>query len=172
VGTALIPREVMLFCSILFGEDAPFEEALCLLKENFGDLAYRSETMPFVFTNYYEREFGSGLVRFLFAFDRLVQRNALVEAKIITNQIESTFIHEGKRRINIDPGILTQENICLATTKPYSHRIYLDKGIWAEVTLIYRKDSYHALEWSYPDYSSAEMIGIFNSLRETYRGKL
>lgn len=27
----------------------------------------------------------------------------------------------------------------------YSHRIYLDAGIWAEVTLIYRKDSYHPL---------------------------
>jgi hypothetical protein len=61
------------------------------------------------------------------------------------------------------------ENICLATTKPYSHRIYINQGIWAEVTLIYQGNSFHKLEWTYPDYASNELIRIFNELRETYR---
>jgi hypothetical protein len=64
------------------------------------------------------------------------------------------------------------ENICLATTKPFTHRIYLGKGIWAEITLIYRGESYRRLEWTYPDYGSDELIGIFNNLRETYRRRL
>lgn len=162
----------MLFCSVLFSKDTPVEEALSLLRQDYGEFAYRSHTMPFAFTDYYEEEFGSEMQRILVAFEPLVPRNALPDVKIRTNQIESSFMHNGKRRINLDPGILTQENICLATTKPYSHRIYLDKGIWAEVTLIYRKDSYRGLEWSYPDYSSGEMIGMFNKLREKYRGKL
>jgi hypothetical protein len=74
--------------------------------------------------------------------------------------------------VNLDPGILSLENICLATTKPYSHRIYLAGGIWAEVTLMYRKDSYHPLEWTYPDYASQELLEIFAHLRILYKEKL
>jgi len=162
----------MLFTSILFSKDASVEDALSSLRQDYGDLAYRSQAMPFTYTSYYEKEFGPGLTRILVAFEKLSPRNILPEIKIRTNEIESDFMHTGKRQINLDPGILSLENICLATTKPYSHRIYLDQGIWAEVTLIYRKDSYRGLDWSYPDYSSRDMIGIFNELREMYRERL
>ncbi len=56
------------------------------------------------------------------------------------------------RAVNIDPGYITPANVILASTKDFSHRIYLSKGIYAEVTTIYRKEGFTKLPWTYPDY--------------------
>jgi hypothetical protein len=172
VGTAHIPPDVLLFCSILYSDTSPLGDTLAALKISFGDFVYQSEPMPFSYTSYYEEELGSPLERILLAFDALVSRDCLPAVKIRTNEIEIGLIREGKRTVNLDPGILSLENVNLATTKPYSHRIYLSAGIWAEVTLIYRNKSYQALEWTYPDYASEEMIRTFYDLREIYKGRV
>ena len=79
---------------------------------------------------------------------------------------------EGKRRFNLDPGLLTLGNFVLATGKNNAHRIYLAEGIFADLTLIFRSRSYRPLEWTYPDYADAELIGILNRLREMYKCRL
>ena len=53
--------------------------------------------------------------------------------------MRQSFSADGKRNVNIDPGYLTLANVILATTKGYSHRIYLGKGIYGEVTLLYKE---------------------------------
>jgi len=148
------------------------DEAINLLKDSFGEISYLSAQLPFDYTNYYESEMGSGLKRVIIAFDKLVPRDFMSDAKIISNEIEDKFMTGDKRKINIDPGILTLENICLATTKPYSHRIYLSKGIWAEVTLIFKGEKYTGLEWTYPDYASAELGAVFMDIRNIYKRRL
>ncbi|HQG30629.1 MAG TPA: DUF4416 family protein [Deltaproteobacteria bacterium] len=172
MGIPALPCEVMLFSSVLFGDSAMADKAIAALKETYGRAGYQSEPIPFSFTSYYREEMGSPLYRVLLAFDILAQRDCLPEAKTRSNEIEDMLKAGGKRTVNLDPGILSMENICLATTKPYSHRIYLRKGIWAEITLIYKKDSYQALPWTYPDYASPELISIFNELRNLYKEKL
>jgi len=173
VGKVSFPEKVMLFSSMIYNnEKSPVEKAISLLKEQFGQTIMTTEAMPFTYTDYYCKEMGSPLYRLILAFSELVKRDSLPEIKMKTNKMENDFLEEGKRRINLDPGLITLENICLATTKPFTHRIYLGKGIWAEITLIYRGESYRRLEWTYPDYGSDELIGIFNNLRETYRGRL
>ena len=169
MGTPTIPCDVMLFCSVLFHDHAHAGQAVGTLSEMYGSTLYESGPMPFAYTSYYEEEMGSPLFRRLIAFQEPVPRDILPEAKHRTNAIEEALATRGKRSVNLDPGILALENICLATTKPYSHRIYLGRGIWAEITLMFRKDSYQALPWTYPDYASREMIDIFNSLRAQYR---
>jgi hypothetical protein len=171
VGTAIIPHDVMLFCSVLFNDNAPVDKVLSSLKRAYGEFVYKSETMPFDFTSYYEDELGSPLYRILVAFDTLIPRESMPEVKIMTNKIELDLMRGDKRTVNLDPGILTLENVNLATTKPYSHRIYLKDGIWAEVTLIYTKNSYQPLEWTYPDYASEGLVRIFHELREIYKGR-
>jgi len=172
VGKVSCPDRVMLFCSMIYNERAPQDHAISLLKEKFGKVLMETEAMPFNYTNYYCREMGSPLYRKILAFSDLVKRDSLPENKLETNDIETIFLEQGMRSINIDPGLITLENLCLATTKPYTHRIYLGKGIWAEITLIFRGESYQSLEWTYPDYGSKELIEIFNSLRETYRRQI
>ncbi len=169
MGKASLPESVLLFSSILCREDAPLGEGRDLLLRRFGEACFVSESLPFTYTDYYHQEMGAPLARIVMAFSGLVPRDCLPEVKTVTNAIEERFLRNGSRTLNIDPGILSLENVCLATTKPYSHRIYLSRGIWAEVTLMFRRDSYHKLEWTYPDYASSEMIRIFNTLRDTYK---
>jgi hypothetical protein len=172
VGSTSFPEDVLLFTSVLYQEKAPVEQATSILKDRFGETMLATNPMPFTYTSYYHEEMGLPLYRILLAFDKLVPRDSMPSIKTETNRIEKDFMIKGNRTINLDPGLLTMENICLATTKPYTHRIYLSKGIWAEVTLIYRGNSFHKLDWTYPDYASEEMIRIFNGLRETYRRRL
>ena len=82
-------------------------------------------------------------------------------------RVEASFRNErGGRRVNIDPGFLLPERLMLATTKPFSHRPYLGRGIYADVTLIYRDKSYRPLEWTYPDYGAPDTLQLLNNLRE------
>jgi len=169
VGRAAVPGDVMLFCSVLYNRFADLGAVMGDLTGLFGDIAFATEPMPFTFTTYYEREMGAPLERVIAAFGRLVGRDFLPEAKNATNALEDNHSEGPRRKVNIDPGIVTLENVCLATTKPHGHRLYLGRGIWAEVTLIYQGDSYRSLPWTYPDYASERYIGIFNSLRALFK---
>jgi len=170
VGNIRLPRDVMLFSSIIYRQNP--DEVLTLLKKEFGSTIYESAELPFDYTDYYEAEMGSGLKRIITAFEKLVPRDFMPEAKIRSNEIEDILLADGKRGVNIDPGILSLENVCLATTKPYSHRIYLTRGIWAEVTLIYKGETYSGLEWTYPDYASEELRNVFKDIRDAYKRRL
>jgi len=72
----------------------------------------------------------------------------------------------GPRSINIDPGYLDLARLVLASTKDYKHRIYLNKGIYAEVTLFYQDRTFQPWQWTYPDYKTPEYIAIFNKIRD------
>jgi hypothetical protein len=48
----------------------------------------------------------------------------------------------------------------------------LTKGIYADLTLIFKRGSFRPLEWTYRDYADPEMIGYLNELREAYMEKL
>jgi hypothetical protein len=95
----------------------------------------------------------------------------LAALKQDTNRIEERWRRDaGGRRVNIDPGYLSASQLVLASTKPFSHRIYLERGIWAEVTLLFKKGSFTSLPWTYPDY--AAHIPLFNAWRERYKQQM
>jgi hypothetical protein len=102
----------------------------------------------------------------------MVDGAEIVRVKRLTNEIELDYAAEGKRRFNLDPGIMTLGNFVLATGKNNAHRIYLGQGIFADLTLIYRSKTYCPLEWTYPDYADPALIRILNELRESYKCKL
>jgi hypothetical protein len=137
------------------------------LSTSYGNTIFRSEIIDFNYTNYYEREMGKNLKRCWLVTENFVPLDQLAKLKHYAIMVEAKFQnHQGQRSINIDPGFLTLSNFVLATTKNYGHRIYLKDGIFAEVTLIYRNKSYHALDWTYPDYRNA--INFFNEARNLY----
>ncbi|MFZ5800008.1 MAG: DUF4416 family protein [Candidatus Omnitrophota bacterium] len=145
------------------------EAALC---RHYGEIDFRSRILPFDFTDYYAKEMGKHLKRRFIGFKRLTSPEKLARVKLTTNQIESRRSAAGRRRINIDPGYLTSAKLVLATTKDFSHRIYLKKGIFAEITLGFSRQSFRAFAWTYPDFRSKEYIAIFNQLRNIYLNQL
>ncbi|HOX29449.1 MAG TPA: DUF4416 family protein, partial [bacterium] len=112
------------------------------------------------------------LKKIFFSFETLTDPARFADIKTTTNEIEQKHLQAGSRRINLDPGFLTLAKVLLATTKDNVHRIYLRDGIFAEVTLFFRKKTFTPFEWTYPDYRTEGYIEYFNNLREIYRAKL
>ncbi len=131
----------------------------------FGPMAWTGLVHPFEETAYYEREFGIGLQRTFCGFQNLVSQGRLVEAKLKAIELEREWSILGRRRLNIDPGLLTPERLVLATRKNFTHRIYLGSGVFADLTLIFQKGSFRPLPWSYPDYAASDSIAFWNGVR-------
>lgn len=161
-------RTVKLIIGFIFKEEIICDKAKIFLERRFGKIDFESETLPFVHTSYYENEFGRDLKRKFISFKKLISPQNLSKIKIITNKIEKKLSRGSRRLINIDPGYLNMAKLILASTKDYKHRIYLNKGIYAEVTLFYQNKTFKPWEWTYPDYQTAEYITIFNRIRELY----
>jgi len=142
------------------------DRACFKLAKAFGKFDYKSDILDFDSTRYYEKEMGINLKRQFVTFSKLINPKELPEIKIKANKIENRFFTSQKKRfVNIDPGYLSLSKLVLATTKDHQHRIYLDKGIFGEVTLRYRGKTFCPWEWTYADYCKAEYIRIFNSIR-------
>jgi len=159
---------VKLIIGFIFKEESILNEAKAILVRRFGKIDFESQTLPFVHTNYYEKEFGKDLKRKFTSFTKLVLPYDLPKIKIITNKIESNLSSGSSRLINIDPGYLELAKLILASTKDYKHRIYLKRGIYAEVTLFYQDKTFQSWQWTYPDYRTPEYIAIFNRIRQIY----
>jgi hypothetical protein len=64
------------------------------------------------------------------------------------------------------------DKLVLATTKDYSHRIYLGQGIYAEVTLKHRQGAFQPWDWTYPDYASPRYLQVCDEIRVIYAAQL
>ncbi|MEF8725866.1 MAG: DUF4416 family protein [Candidatus Bipolaricaulota bacterium] len=170
------PDPVKLFTGLLTGQIENLGKVEEELEENFGPIDEKSPLIPFNYTDYYRSEMGKGLMRKFVSFRNLVSPETLPGIKLKTNEIEQDFSDSGEfnvpRPVNIDPGYVGLSKLVLATTKNYSHRIYLGKGIYAEVTLQYKDGSFQHQPWTYPDYRSNEYIAYFDKLREKYKQQL
>lgn len=158
-----------LVIAILVAEEkflSQVEEELCKV---FGPLDYRSPLLPFTFTRYYEKEMGPVLHRCFLSMQQLVDPADLGQIKITTNKIEEGFKIEGNRKVNLDPGLLSLSRFILATTKENAHRIPLQRGIWAEITLLYTKKDFQPLPWTYPDYATRIYRDILLEIRNLYK---
>jgi hypothetical protein len=172
MGTAGSYTLVKWFVGVLSTEPSVHEQLFEQLKQRFGDIEQVTDPVPFTFTQYYHEEMGGEPQRFFIVFKDLVDPSRLADGKIYTNQIEQQYTVSGKRRINLDPGLVSSENVILATTKNRSHRIPLHDGLYGEVTLLYRNRTYQALPWTYADFASPEWISFFCTIRRNYREQM
>jgi hypothetical protein len=166
------PEPVKLIASVFSPEKACIHGVMGRLSEIYGAADRVSSELFFDRTRYYAREMGWPLHRRFLSFERLVRAESLVDVKLKTNEIERQCLSEGKRTVNIDPGYISPERLILATGKNYVHRVYLSEGIYADLTLLFKRGSFEPLSWTYPDYKDPQTIGFFNGVRETYMKQL
>jgi len=108
----------------------------------------------------------------MICFKKLVRVDGIEKVKISTNKMENKIASGGKRRVNIDPGYLTEAKLVLLTTKDYSHRVYIGRGIFGESTLYFKGKTFNAWPWTYPDYASQDIVSYFNRVRERYMSEI
>ena len=158
-------EKVELFMGVLSSKGFPLALRKTL-EENFGEIAIITEPIPFTFTNYYDEEMGLPIERFFILFKNLVRPDFLVKSKKITNEIEKRWEEDGKRKINLDPGTLSEANVILATTKNRAHRVAIGNNLFAEITLIYQNHVFTSFPWTYSDYKSEEVQNVLFAFRQ------
>lgn len=167
------PPPVKLICGLLAASDERLTEARTMLAEAFGPIDLTGEVMDFPFTDYYDAQMGSPLLRQFVAFEKLVPPESLVEAKLATNELERRLAARQAggppRPVNLDPGYLESGKLILASMKNFSHRVYLSGGVYAEVTLMFRHGRWRALEWTFPDYASGRYDAFLTAARTRMR---
>lgn len=138
-----------------------------------GPVALESERFGHEETTFYEPTMGTGLLKTFFAFERLIDPREIVALKHASNAWEAEYKASAQapedRPLNIDPGYLTEAKLVLATTKDRDHRLYLDRGIYAEGTLYFHHGAWQSRSWTYPDYRRADYHQFFTACRQYLR---
>ena len=172
MGEIRQPDPVKLLVGMLARRPEWFDAAETLLADAFGPIDLASGIVPFDFTDYYTPEMGKDLLRKFVTHERLISPEELALVKVKTNALEQWLAIELKpdvpRPVNLDPGILDGSKLILATTKDYVHRIYLSRGIYAEITLTWRKGAFEPTPWTYRDYRCEAYHRFFAKARARY----
>jgi len=170
---------VKLFIGVLVSNSKFIPEIERRLAGVYGTIDHRSHVIPFDFTDYYEAEMGDLIDRVFFSFERLIEADQLPEIKRQTNELEEELAAalrtpqtNVKRPVNLDPGYIEQAKVILASTKNFYHRIYLGSGVFGEVTMHFKNNTYQFFPWTYPDYQSKDYQEFFLRARQILRSQL
>ncbi|MBC8384393.1 MAG: DUF4416 family protein [Candidatus Cloacimonetes bacterium] len=163
------PDPVKLFCGILFSDEVLLENAAEMLCQKYGSVDHKSKNFPFEITAYYNSEMGTPIDRIFLSFEKLIDPGILPEIKIDCNEIEDKLAVYGKRKINLDPGYLDYDKVVLASAKYNAQKIYLDKGIYADPTLFYRKGKFYPSDHAFPDFKEGIYESVFLEMRAKYK---
>ena len=166
------PCPAKLIIRFLFSDPGTQIQVLNTLVSDFGPMDFLSVSGAFAYTAYYDDEMGQGIRRQTAGFLNRVAPESLPDIKLRTNEIETHLLRDGKRQVNIDPGLLSAERFVLATGKNFTHRVYLRAGIHADLTLVYQKGAYSPLPWTYPDYREPEFLHYLKVLRKKLKFQL
>jgi hypothetical protein len=163
------PRPVKLIIGILAANEVALAAAVKSISGKFGTIDLTSEVWPFTQTDYYRDEMGPNILRQFVSIDKLIDPGKLARIKHITNKLEQNLAASLEitlpRPVNLDPGFIEPSKLVLATTKNYSHRIYIGHKMFAEVTLIYEKGIWRDFDWTYPDYRQPGYHDFFTKVR-------
>jgi hypothetical protein len=159
---------VKLFVGILLSPQVPLADIITMLSAEFGDIDFQSPCFSFGHTAYYAPEMGEGLLKYVVSFNTPWMPNDMYRVKLKTQVMEDAWKTDGKRKLNLDPGYISDYQVVLLTTKNYAHRIPLQGGIYAELTYTWVKGNFTILPWTYPDFQRPEYKDVFTSIRRLY----
>jgi hypothetical protein len=163
------PKPVKLIIGILAADRQCLHAAIEATEDKFDKIDIVSDVWPFTQTDYYKEQTGPNILRQFVSVDRLIDPGRLAKIKHRTNKLERKLAARVgvplPRPVNLDPGIIEASKLILATTKNYSHRVYIGKKMYAEVTLIFDKGYWRPLPYTYPDYRQQCYFDFFEQVR-------
>jgi hypothetical protein len=162
------PPPVKYFIAVLFRERADLDRARDLIMGHWGAMDFEGTDHVFDVTDYYEPEMGSPLFRRILALENLHEPTLLVDMKLACNTIEDRLREGGRRTVNCDAGYLDHNKVLLASAKEAGQKIYLDKGIYADLAGRYKSGKYQPFEWSFPDFKDGRYDTELCAIRALY----
>jgi len=160
-----LPSPGLFFGSALFNSnDLDLHTVIKIWTERFGtSIEFHHNFFPM--KDYYSKQMGEGqlLRRVILMSMAPAARELLIDHKIWADDLEKKITNEKSyRALNLDIGLLTLENLTLATGKNFAHRIYLGMGVFSDLNLQIENKGFKALPWTYPDYAHPDFIQFFN----------
>lgn len=166
------PSPVKLLIGLLHPVSEPrlLDWSRASIEGRFGAIERESDAYPFGYTDYYD-EISPRLNRVFFSFAGLRSPEELVSWKLAAIEIEAASVVPVKsgRRVNVDPGYLDGARLVLASTKDNAHRVYIARGIYAEVTLCRRKKGWERFPYTFPDFGSGVYDAFLELVRQDWR---
>jgi len=165
---------VKIFAGVILKPDTdPASRLLETLQQAWGAVDAVYGPVPFDATDYYKTEMGSGLQRLFAAFEPLAPPEDLPSWKLRANAIEAESADaDGRRCVNIDVGYLDFHKVVLASTKEGPAKVYLGRGIWADMTLRYAHGRFEPFPWTFPDFADGRYDAFFAHVRTLYKACL
>jgi hypothetical protein len=166
------PAQGRLIISTIYSSMDALADSLKAVERRFGRVQFETIEIETSAADEYREEMGDNLMRRFFSFERPVSRDALVELKAVCHKIEPMFADNVGdfvfRTVNIDPGILTPDNLVMASHREFNHRLYLRDGVFAEVALIYSRGRFMRLPWTNPDFYDNEAVEFLKRVRDSF----
>lgn len=163
------PEPVKVLVAVLWNEPTSLESALSQLRAEWGELDVSGPDRAFDTTDFYVEEMGANLVRRLVSHVDLVSPDFLATAKRRCQRIEEELSINGRRRVNLDVGYLDHNKIVLASLKAAGQKIYLDQGVYADLTARFSAGRYRPFEWTFPDLRDGRYDEELARMREIYK---
>jgi hypothetical protein len=163
---------VKLFAAALWSDAGALAAACAAMSERWGNIDFTGPDHPFNVTDYYAGEMGLSLQRRLVFFEALTPPDALPEAKLCCNQIESLLAGPAGRRVNLDVGYLDHNKVVLASVKAAGQKIYLGQGIYADLVGRYATGRYQPFAWTFPDFKDGRYDAELAAMRRRYLQQL
>jgi len=167
---------VKLIAGILAANEKCLPVVIAALAEEFGPIDLQSDIWPLTQTDYYRQQTGPAILRQFVSIEALIEPGELASVKLATNEIERRLAESLDlplpRPVNLDPGIIEPSKLILASTKNFSHRIYIGQKMFAEVTLTYGKSHWKPFDYTFPDYQQQCYHDFFTKVRDKLRLQL
>jgi len=160
------------FVSILFHEQETLDAIRGAVVEKLGSIDMESDPFPFDMTDYYRPEMGEQLFRVFLVLAELAPASQMIQIKQVCLALEEQHREAGNRTANLDPGYVDLYKLVLASEKYRGHKIYLDKGICADLTLLLGKNTVTTFEWTFPDFKEPRYVPFILQMRNRYREQL
>jgi Domain of unknown function (DUF4416) len=158
--------------ALLAPAQAPFPELWERLEAEFGGIDFKGELIPFDTTEYYRKEFGSGLRRGFISFRGLQSPERLPDLKHAAARLEAGLARDGKRVYNLDIGYLDPDKLVLASFKRGPCKLYLRDGVYADLLLRYSKGGFDPFPWAFADFQDGRYGKSLLVIREKLKSEL
>jgi len=159
------PNPALLLFAVMYSSKEALDKTFKELTKKFGRIKTQSKDFDFTkFSKYYEPEMGNKLMKRYIVFEKPFDRAKIVDIRLWTQGFENKLSKNKKRTVNIDPGYMTKDALVLATLKEKGHKIYLGKGVFADLQALFGKDEMRVFDYTFADIK--DNAGFFLGVRK------
>lgn len=154
-----------LFFGIMFSDRGMLNNAVRDLTGLYGAATDESQEYGFDrFTSYYEKEMGKGLLKKLIVFNSRIGDSDLARIKNEAARIENAYSVRGRRKVNIDPGYISESKVVLASLKGRDFKKSLGNGVYAHEIFRAEKGILKPYFHTFKDYLEKDIISFLQGL--------